>query len=229
MRIVLLLLITALVSGCTLNSPPQRTPGPIASPRAGDVFLVRGLLGVFSTGMDELHDQLAVRGVSCVTLQHTEGASAAQWIIDNYRKDSGPIVLVGHSLGANEVVAMAAKLQAAKVPVALMVTLDPVTAGPVPDNVRRTLDYYRSQGVLDALPVFRGIPLHARPGSPAVVHNIDVNDHPELLEPATNHFTIDKNHRIQKEILNQILSVCPTEVRPSGAIRASATVPPSGP
>lgn len=228
MRIVLLL-ITALISGCTLNSPPQRALRPTVPPRAGEVFLVRGLLGVFSTGMDELHDQLIARGVSCVALQHTEGASAAQWIIDHHRDDSGPIVLVGNSLGANEVVAMATKLETAKVAVALMVTLDPVTAGPVPDNVRQTSNYYRSQGVLDALPVFRGIPLNARPGSPAVVRNVDLNDHPALLEPATNHFTIDKNHRIQQEILNQILSVCPPERDVSGVIRASATVAPSGP
>lgn len=222
-------IVAAMTAGCELNAAPHRAAAPMGPSRSGSVLLVRGLLGTFSTGMDQLQEELAKRGVRAVALQHTEGASAAQWIIDHSSPLSGPVILVGHSLGADETIAIAAKLERAHVPVELLITLDPVTADPVPPNVHRATNYYRSGGIFDVLPVFRGIPLKTRSGSSVALYNIDLNDYPELLEPGTNHFSIDTNGRLQRVIVNQVLSVCPPEPDVPRTIRASVTLSPNKP
>lgn len=224
-------------AGCQLTAPPQRSAAPLGAPRSGEVFLIRGLFGIFSTGMDDLQDQLSRQGVRCVALQHTEATSAAQWIIDNHTPTSGPIILVGHSLGADETITLARKLERANIPVDLLITLDPVNAGPVPANVRQAINFYRP-GAFDVLPVLRGIPLksdsppaHPAPSTQSTLRNVDLNTHPEFLEPGTNHFGIDNNNRIQHTIVNQILSLCPPERdNPGGrAIRAAVTQSPERP
>lgn len=228
MKPLILLLIAALVSGCQFDAAPKRAATVIDTPRAGEVYLVRGLLGIFSTGMDQLEDELARRGVRAIALQHTSGHFAAQAIIRRHSADYGPIILVGHSLGADEVVAMAQRLHRANIPIALLVTLDAVNADPVPANVQHAINFYRSQGVLDLLPAFRGIPLKARPGSPAIIENLDLNNYAQLRDPGTNHFSIDTSQRVQNAIITEILKVCPPEYGPQ-AIHAAHTLNPEGP
>lgn len=225
---ILLLTIAAALSGCQFSAAPQRAAAPAGPPRSGEVFLIRGLLGIFSTGMDQLQGELSRQGVRAVALQHSEGASAAQWIIDHYDPSAGPLILVGHSLGADEAVAVARRLERARVPVDLLITLDPVTADPIPSNVRQAANYYRP-GAFDVVPALRGIPLKTRSGSPAVLYNVDLNEHPELLEPGINHFSIDNNPRVQRIIVEQILSVCPPESDSPRAVRASMTLSPVTP
>lgn len=214
--------------GCQLPGPPQRAAAPTQRPRAGEVYLVRGLFGVFSTGMDELQGALAEQGIRAVALQHTDGASAGQWIINHHRPSAGPIVLIGHSLGANEVVAIASKLDQAGVPVDLMISLDPVAGLSVPGNVRCAINYYRPEGIFGPLPVLRGMPLDKAPDSKGVLYNINLDDYPELDKGGGNHFTIDKSSMIQKLVITQIKKVCPLEPESSRAIRAAFTSTPGG-
>ena len=189
---------------------------------------MRGLLGIFSTGMDELHEALAKQGIRAVALQHTDGASAGQWIIDHHTASDGPLILIGHSLGANEVVAIASKLERAGVAVDLMVTLDPVAGLSVPKNVRYAVNYYRPEGIFGPLPVLRGMALDKVPGSKGVVQNVNLDHSPELDKTGGGHFTIDKSPAIQKLVVDQIIKACPIEPESSRAIRAAFTSTPDG-
>src|SRR5215472_15185115 len=67
------------------------------------VYLLRGLLSIFSLGMDSLAEQAAA--------DYKAGKEA-------------PIILIGHSLGADAVMEMAAYLGRKGVPVALVVPFD---------------------------------------------------------------------------------------------------------
>jgi hypothetical protein len=225
---IVALLGAAMCCGCQLPGPPQRSAAPIAPPRAGEVFLVRGLFGIFSTGMDELQKTLAEQGVRAVALQHTDGPSAGQWIIGHYHPSDGPIILIGHSLGANEVVGIATKLHHAHVPVDLMITLDPVAVLSVPPNVRRAINYYRPAGIFGPVPILRGMALKKAPNSEGVLCNIDLNDYPELDETGGNHFTLDKSPTIQKLIVNQIVRTCPLDQESPRAIGATVSSTPGG-
>ena len=220
---VIALFVAAVCGGCQLPGPPQRSSALIEQPRSGEVFLVRGLFGIFSTGMDKLQETLSERGIRAIALQHTDGASASDWIIKHYNPSNGPIILVGHSLGANEAVAMATTLNRAHVPVDLMITLDPVASLSVPGNVRRAVNYYRPAGVFGPLPVLRGMALDRSQTSKGMLYNIDLNDNTELDKMGGNHFTIDKSSAIQKLVVNQIVSICPLEPQAPRAIRATIT------
>jgi len=50
----------------------------------------------------------------------------------------------GPLTGANNVIDMARVLEARNVPVALLITLAPYKQDPIPDNVRRAINYYQS-------------------------------------------------------------------------------------
>src|SRR6266851_770045 len=94
-----------------------------AEPR---VLLLRGWFGVFSTGMDSLADELRVKGINAKVAGHLHWATAVEVILRERPADkTGPLVLVGHSQGANNVIDMARALEPHHVAVDLVVTLAP--------------------------------------------------------------------------------------------------------
>ena len=195
--------------------------------RQGSVYLVRGLLGPFSMGMDKICKDLQEQGVHAVVFQHTQEGELADALGREYSATGSPepLVLIGHSLGADDVVEICRKLTAQKIRVTLMITVDPVMADPVPGNVVQAINFYRSNGVMDTLPFFRGIPLKPSQGAEVRLVNLNLNKHEELLEPGTNHFTIDKNNRVRQAIVQQVLEVCPARPGFVGVLPARVDAP----
>jgi hypothetical protein len=79
---------------------------PSARPRASvtHVYLMRGFLNVFSLGMDTLATELRSAGISATVDSYVGWHEVAHAIAANYRAGQrGPIVLVGHSFGADSV------------------------------------------------------------------------------------------------------------------------------
>src|ERR1700694_737562 len=94
-----------------------------AEPR---VLLLRGWFGVFSTGLDSLADELKAQGINAEVAGHLHWATAVSDILpERAAGKTGPLVLVGHSQGANNVIDVARSLEAHNVPVDLLVTLAP--------------------------------------------------------------------------------------------------------
>ncbi|MGA8590845.1 MAG: hypothetical protein WB803_16390, partial [Pseudolabrys sp.] len=112
---------------------------------------------------------------------------------------TGPLVLMGHSQGANNVIDMARALAVHNVRVDLLVTLVPLMQNPVPANVVRAINYYQSPG-------WWGSPLAADPGFHGKLTNIDVADDPTIL-----HISIDKSARIHSDISREILALSQTK------------------
>src|SRR5256885_697097 len=76
-----------------------------AEPR---VLLLRGWFGVFSTGLDSLADELKPIGVTAEVAGHLYWSTAVTNIMrERAAGKTGPLVLVGHSQGANNVIDMA--------------------------------------------------------------------------------------------------------------------------
>ena len=95
------------------------------------VYLLRGWFGVFSTGLDSLAAELRSKGIKAETVGHLAWKTTVSNIIKWHASgSSGPLVLVGHSQGANNVIDMARLLQRENIPVDLLVTLAPAGAGP---------------------------------------------------------------------------------------------------
>jgi hypothetical protein len=230
-----LLAALALACGCQGLTPGQMEWVQPTSdqPRAGNVYLIRGLIGVFSTGMDGLSDQIRQQGVRSHVFQDNQHSHLADAIVRQYKgvKNPEPLILVGHSYGADDVTRIAHVLAQHGIKVDLAVTVDATTPKTLPPNVALCYNYYQTQA-LDAIPMFRGIPLkHEKPGS-GTLHNINLRkDRTDLLEDGTNHVNIDKNALLQAAIVKHIVEVCPTrEVwvarhgAPTDPQRASAVI-----
>ncbi|MGC2468337.1 MAG: hypothetical protein WA439_00400, partial [Pseudolabrys sp.] len=164
------------------------------------VVLLRGWFGVFSTGMDSLADELKAKGIHAQVAGHMSWKTAVSDILrERAAGKTGPLVLMGHSQGANNVIDMARALAAHNVRVDLLVTLVPLMQNPVPANVVRAINYYQSPGIW-------GSPLVADPGFHGKLTNIDVADDPTIL-----HISIDKSARIHSDISREILALSRTK------------------
>jgi hypothetical protein len=165
------------------------------------VYLLRGWFGVFSTGLDDLAAELRNRGIKAETVGHLAWRTTASKII-SYRASgkSSPLVLVGHSQGANNVIDMARLLERENISVDLLITLAPAMQDPIPGNVVRAINYYNSPGW--------GAPVTADAGYHGKLTNINLGG-----DIGIYHMAIDKNPKIQAEIERAILAVGPTEAQ----------------
>jgi pimeloyl-ACP methyl ester carboxylesterase len=211
---LLLLCILATLTGChgTRRGDLSVVKPVSEQDRVGRVYLVRGLVGVFSTGMDELSVKIRQQGIAAEVFQGAQRSDLAKTIASRYAEhpDHEPLVLIGHSYGADDVLRIARELEAQKITVDVLVTCDPVTPPPVPGNIKRLYNYYKSNGKWDTLPWLRGIPLHIDNGSPVQLSNFDLADNRrDLLEKNTNHFNIEKNPRLHEDIIRRLVEICP--------------------
>ncbi len=157
----------------------------------GIVYLVRGGLNIFSTGMDDLAAQLRDRGVDARTLGQATWKQAAAEAAERYQKKKAPVVLIGHSFGANAAVLIADYLGQRNIPVTLLVTFDPTEALKAPTNVKRFLNFLS----LD----MTGFDFHAF-ATPSFQGHLENIVHPEL-----NHLSIDNDAALQAQTVQEVL------------------------
>jgi hypothetical protein len=159
------------------------------------VILLRGWFGVFSTGLDSLADELKAKGIRAEAAGHLYWSTAVADIVKERAAGKvGPIVLIGHSQGANNVIDAARSLETKNIPVDLLVTLAPMLQYPIPANVARAINYYQSPGW--------GAPIAGDSNFHGKLSNIDVAGDPTIF-----HITIDKSARIHEEILREIMAL----------------------
>jgi len=178
--------------------------------RVGSVYLFRGWIGVFSTGIDSMGEQINKDGVHAEVYQDTQAGALAKAMVAKYKDhpDHEPIVLIGHSYGADDVITVARKLAEHDIKVDLIVTLDPVTPKKVPANAQLVYNLYQPSA-LDGLPFLRGIPLTPDSPGPATLLNINVRaERPDLVEGGIDHFNIEKKAKIHEDVIAQVLKVC---------------------
>jgi hypothetical protein len=169
----------------------------------GEVHTMRGGLGIFSIGMNQLRDSSEARfNIPAYSTMWYNAGDVSRTIISNYYKQKihKPIILIGHSLGANEQIKVARNLNAAGVPVDLLVTVDAVSQTIVPPNVKEALNVYKPGFV----PMFSGLRLRAVNPNATHIENINVNT---LKGVTVNHFTIDKDRVVQALILDKVKKV----------------------
>jgi pimeloyl-ACP methyl ester carboxylesterase len=171
--------------------------GPRAS-NAPQVFLLKGLADVFSAGMDTLAAKLAQRGIPARVANHSTSDSLADDVVRRYKAGGrGPVVIIGHSLGADAAVEMAQRLNEARVPVALVVGFGPTRSFDMPPNVARAVNYY------SGYTSWRG----------ARVANVNTDG-----TAGVNHFNVDKIDRLQNETVSRVIAAIG-----GGRSRATAT------
>jgi hypothetical protein len=168
------------------------TSSGMAQSRA-HVYLLRGLLNVFSLGMDTLAEELNARGVYATVDNHTSWQSLADQAAARYKAGTeGPIIIIGHSLGADAVMEMSAYLGQKGVPVALAVPFDGTQSLAASSNIQRVLNLtQRSYAYMRKGAGFKGS-----------LVNFDVSS-----DPSIDHLNIDKSPRLHAKVIAEVLAV----------------------
>jgi pimeloyl-ACP methyl ester carboxylesterase len=158
----------------------------------GIVYLIRGGLNVFSTGMDELAVKLRARGVNARSIGYAGWQDVARDALAQHSRSHQPIILVGHSFGANAAILMAEQLAASNTPVPLVIVFDPTTVMRAPANVRHLINFYSS--------TVAGMNLQVLPGS-GFGGKLENAAQPE------GHLDIDNDPRLHDRVIREILKV----------------------
>src|SRR5262249_33189237 len=162
-------------------------------PRA-HVYLLRGLLNIFSLGMDSLAEERKRRDVDATVHSYGEWQTLADRAAADYKaRKEAPIILIGHSLGADSVMEMAAYLGRKGVPVALVVPFDGTKSFEVSNNVARVLNLTHSGTYFS---------IRGGPGFHGTLASVDVSS-----DPTIDHINIDKSPRLHERVVAEVLAV----------------------
>lgn len=182
----------------TAHNAPASTKAPLKVSKArrhqGDVFLLRGFANVFSRGLDQMGDKLQKRGIDAKVIPHGNWETALSTILANRRKHGRkPVVLIGHSLGANKAILLADALRKKRIRVDYLVTFAATNPTPIPSNVRKVTNYYfKTDGW--------GEPIEKGPGFRGRLKNIDFSNSKTI-----GHFNIEKQPRLQNQVIRNVL------------------------
>lgn len=188
-------ILTAAAAPVAAVTSVDDTVATVAASARGDVYLLRGFGDVFSRGLDAMAATLNSKGIDAEVTNHDAWRRIAQEIIDKQRRmGPRPVVLVGHSLGANAVVEIAEMLKKRHITVQYMVTLAATGPDPVPSNVRRVDNFYFATNGW------------GEPVKGAADFSGSLTNHDFSNVDGVGHFNIDKQPAIQREILARIIS-----------------------
>jgi len=145
---------------------------------------------------------------------YSEWQSLADQAASNYKAGKeDPIILIGHSLGADAVMQMAAYLNRKKIPVALVVPFDGTGSFPTPANVGRLVNLTQRKYAY----------MRPGPGFHGSLANVDVSGDPEI-----GHINIDKSPRLHTRAISEVLAVIKGHrmAAPNGSTPAATNPPP---
>jgi hypothetical protein len=163
-----------------------------AAPSEAHVYLVRGVLNIFSLGMDEIAAKLQQQGISASVHNHMLWASIADDAAAEYKSGRvKTIILVGHSSGATSLPDIVARLSEQGVPVKLAIGLDSVFHTSLNGRVGRYINFYVANGA--------GTRVQSAKNFHGTLENVDVES-----VPGVSHLTIDKNELIQQKVIAAI-------------------------
>jgi hypothetical protein len=156
------------------------------------VYLLRGLMNIFSLGMDSLAAEIQHHGIYATVHNYSEWQALADHAAAAYHAGKeGPIIIIGHSLGADAVMEMATYLGRKGIPVALAVPFDAKGSYATPSNVGRLLNLtHAGYGYMSRGAGFQGS-----------LSNIDVSS-----DRSIDHLNIDKSPRLHRQVLGAVLA-----------------------
>lgn len=175
-------------------SPAAVQAAPSAAASTTHVYLLRGVLNIFSLGLDTIGARLEAQGIPVTVANFVSWSSLADEAATAYKAGRiKTIVLVGHSSGATALPDMIAKLNRLGVPVRLAIGLDSVFKTKLSTGAERYINLYIGDGP--------GEPVKPAAGFRGKLDNVDVR------ASGAGHVTIDKNEYIQRRVIAEIDAV----------------------
>ncbi|WP_426526886.1 hypothetical protein [Bradyrhizobium sp. McL0615] len=159
------------------------------------VYLLRGVLNIFSLGLDDIAAQLRAQGIPVTVANFASWSSLADDAAAGYKSGRiKTIILVGHSSGATALPDMVAKLDQLGAPVKLAIGLDSVFRTKLSGRVGRYINFYIASGA--------GEPVAATGQLQGKLENINVQN-----VPGVGHMSIEKNRIMQRKVISEIDAV----------------------
>jgi hypothetical protein len=186
------MLVTLSLLGFPLSvSAATRAPRPSGA----HVYLLRGVLNIFSLGLDEIAAKLRAQGIPVTVANFVSWSSLADEAAAEYKKGGlRNIILVGHSSGATALPDMVARLGHLGVPVKLAIGLDSVFRTKLAGHAERYINFYVASGA--------GEPVTATKDFHGALENVDVQS-----VPGVGHLSIDKSQVMQQRVISAIDAV----------------------
>jgi hypothetical protein len=167
---------------------------PASAASGAHVYLLRGVLNIFSLGLDEIAAKLQQQGITVTIANYLSWASLADEAAAEYKSGRvRTIILVGHSSGATALPDMVARLDQLGAPVKLAIGLDSVFRTSLAGRVGRYINFYVANGA--GTPVAKTKQFHGE------LENVDVG------KIGMGHLTIDKNQIMQQKVISAIDAV----------------------
>jgi len=175
--------------------PIAGNPANAANPGSdAHVYLLRGVLNIFSLGLDDIAAKLHQQGINATVANYLSWDALADEAAAEYRSGrTRTIILVGHSSGATVLPNMAARLDQLGAPVKLAIGLDSVFQTSVAGHVGRYLNFYVANG--NGTQVGKSREFHG------TLENVDVG------RTGVGHLTIDKDLAMQQRVISAIDAV----------------------
>lgn len=181
---------------------------PTSGGTGAHVYMLRGVLNIFSLGLDEIAAKLQAQGIPVTVVNYLSWSSLADEAAAEYRSGKvRTIILVGHSSGATVLPDMVARLDQLGAPVKLAIGLDSVFRTSLSGRVGRYINFYIANG--------NGEPVAKTNQLRGSLENVNVQN-----VPGVGHITIDKNEIIQRKVIAAIDSVAFGGGRPKEASAA---------
>src|ERR1700756_284217 len=133
-----------------LTVPVAATPSQAVTSQGANgahVYLMRGLLNIFSLGLDEIAAKLEAQGIPVTITNYLGWSAVADEAAADYRSGKvKTIILVGHSSGATVLPDMVARLDQLGAPVKLAIGLDSVFRTSLSGRVGKYINFYIANG-----------------------------------------------------------------------------------
>ncbi|MES1154976.1 MAG: alpha/beta hydrolase [Pseudorhodoplanes sp.] len=184
--------VALLVAGGVRQAGAQQ---PARSAPETRIYMMRGLFGIFSTGIDSLAKRLRDAGYNPRIFPWDQWGEIASDILDNSRAgDTGQIILIGHSLGSDSTIQVANAVQQANIPIDLIVTFDITQPLQVPRNVQRFINFFQHNGFgTEAVPGY---------GFSGELQNINLTS-----DKSIGHGNIDEIPQLQQLVVQKIFDI----------------------
>jgi hypothetical protein len=199
----------------------KAAPTARARPHRGRILLVRGGFTVFSLGLNTLAAKLERAGYQVDIASATLSPMTASAIADELESQPRiPLVIIGHSLGADLTPHLAQYFESRRIPVQLAVLLDSPWPSSMPGNVRRCVNIYNSAGW--SAPVLGGRATSGMIGR-TEVFNVDLADLAgRIPDGSIDHFTIDASPWIHDVVIRAVRLTCEGGADSENAVEPAA-------
>lgn len=160
--------------------------------RAEEIYFFRGGFDIFSTGMNQMAAELRAKKYNANSQSFMSWQSVANDIVrrSKQKKVSYPIIVLGHSFGADAVVEFANYLGQNGISTELVIGFDATGPRTFTKGAKRVVNYRSSH----IGPYVKG------PGFRGSISTVDVSKF------GANHFTIEQTKEVQALAMKEVLS-----------------------